>query len=330
MKYLVTGSAGHLGEGLVRTLERSGHEVLGLDIKASPFTACHGSITDRGFVQDCLQGVDVVCHTATLHKPHVVTHSMQDFIDTNVSGTLCLLESAVQAGVGAFVFTSTTSVYGEALRPPVTEPAAWVTESLAPVPKNIYGVTKLAAEGICHLVHKRHGLPVVILRTSRFFPEEDDNAAIRAKYSDDNIKANEYLYRRVDVQDVVDAQLCAAARAPEIGFGRYIITATTPLKQRDLRRLRGNAPEVVAQYVPHYRDVYQELGWQMFDDIERVYVNERARVELGWSPQFDFAGIVRRLARGEPTQSQLALEIGAKGYHDEAFEEGPFPVESDP
>ena len=59
-----------------------------------------------------MAGVDAVVHTATLHKPHVATHTRQDFVDTNITGTLNLLEEAVAAGVSSFVFTSTTSAFG--------------------------------------------------------------------------------------------------------------------------------------------------------------------------------------------------------------------------
>src|SRR6266404_8369616 len=146
MRILVTGSAGHLGEALVRTLRNTSHEAVGLDVVDSPFTDEVGSIGDRAHVQRCMRGVDAVLHTATLHKPHLVTHARQDFVDTNITGTLTLLEEATAAGVAAFVFTSTTSAFGRALQPPAGAPAAWVTEDVAPIPRNIYGVTKTAAE----------------------------------------------------------------------------------------------------------------------------------------------------------------------------------------
>jgi UDP-glucose 4-epimerase len=158
MRVLVTGSSGHLGEALVRTLRRLNHEVVSIDMLESPFTTRTGSITERGVVQSCLPGVQVVFHAATLHKPHVATHSRQDFIDTNITGTLQLLEEAVAAGVETFVFTSTTSVFGDALVPPAGAPAAWVTEEIAPVPKNIYGVTKAAAEDLCQLFYRNQRL----------------------------------------------------------------------------------------------------------------------------------------------------------------------------
>src|SRR5262245_38059443 len=252
MKILVTGSAGHLGEALVRTLRGTSHEAAGLDILDSDFTTTVGSITDRSQVRRCMRGVDAVLHTAALHKPHVITHSRQDFVDTNITGTLNLLEEAARAGVGTFVFTSTTSAFGRALTPPAGAPAAWVTEEVTPVPKNIYGVTKTAAEDLCELFHLDRGLACIILRTSRFFPEEDDSEATRLAYDDLNAKANEYLYRRVELEDVVSAHLLALGQAPTIGFGRYIISATTPFQPDDLPDLRTSAPQVVAKRVPGY------------------------------------------------------------------------------
>ena len=170
------------------------------------------------------------------------------------------------------MYTSTTSVFGDALVPPAGAPAAWVTEEVTPVPKNIYGVTKAAAEDLCQLFHRNHGLACIVLRTSRFFPEEDDNKVARETYADDNAKANEYLYRRVDLEDAVSAHLLAAERAAAIGFGRYIVSATTPFLADDLPDLRSDAPAVVRRRVPQYEAEYARRGWKMVPSIERVYV----------------------------------------------------------
>ena len=326
MRALVTGSAGHLGEALVRTLRELQYEVVGLDVVASPFTTHVGSVTDRYCVTGCMDGVRAVFHTATLHKPHVATHSRQDFVDTNVTGTLNLLEEAASAAVESFVFTSTTSVFGDALVPPPGAPAAWVTEDVAPVPKNIYGVTKAAAEDLCRLFHRNRGLPCVVLRTSRFFPEQDDDRGVRAAYPDGNVKANEYLYRRVELRDVVDAHLLASGRAPAIGFGRYIVSATTPFQPDDMADLRADAPGVARRRVPGYEGEYERRGWKMFPGIGRVYVNDRARKELGWQPRYDFAFVIDRLKAGDDPRSPLARAVGSKGYHAEVFPDGPYPV----
>jgi UDP-glucose 4-epimerase len=327
MKILVTGSSGHLGEALVRTLREQAHEVVALDILESPFTTEVGSVSDRACVRRCMAGVEVVLHAATLHKPHVATHSRQDFIDTNVTGTLNLLEEAAAAGVMSFVYTSTTSVFGDALVPPAGAPAAWVTEDVAPVPKNIYGVTKAAVEDLCQLFHRNQRLPCVVLRTSRFFPEVDDDRSVRDAYADDNAKANEYLHRRVDVEDVVSAHLLAARQAPVLGFRRYIVSATTPFSTDDLAVLRRDVPSVVRRCVPGYEAEYARRGWTMVPSIDRVYVNARARTELGWRPRYDFACVIERLAFGQDFRSPLARHVGAKGYHAQTFADGPYPVE---
>lgn len=315
MSVLVTGSAGHLGEALIRTLRARGVEAIGVDVLPSPFTTMVGSVTDRALMRQALAGADAVVHTATLHKPHIASHDRAAFVDTNVRGTLTVLEEAVNAGVRAVVFTSSTSAFGDALVTRAGEPAAWITEEIHPVPRNIYGVTKTAAEDVCEVVHRHEGLPVVILRVARFFPEADDRDEVRASYDDANIKANEYLYRRVDLNDVAAAHLRALDRAAQIGFGRYIISATTPFTRDDAAELGRDAPAVVARAFPDYQEEYQRRGWRMFDRLDRVYDNSRARAELGWQPRYDFRHVLDQLVRDEDPRSPLARTVGAKGYH---------------
>jgi len=311
----------------MRTLAASDHQAVGLDIKPSPFTQRIGSIVDRDFVKECMRDVDAVVHAATLHKPHVATHTRQDFADTNITGTLNLLEEAASAGVRSFVYTSTTSAFGRALRPPEGAPAAWITEEVTPVPKNIYGVTKLAAENFCELFQYRMALPCLVLRTSRFFPEEDDDRNARRLFDDANLKVNELLYRRADIEDMVSAHLLAVEKAPVLGFGRYIVSATTPFTREDLQELRTDAAGVVRRYVPEFEAVYARRGWTMPKTIDRVYANERARTELGWRPRYDFRSAIRSLAAGEDFRSPLARAVGSKGYHAMTFADGPYPTD---
>ena len=315
MKVLVTGSAGHLGEALMRSLPALRHDAVGMDLRPSPFTHHVGSIKERGFVASGMRGVDAVLHTATLHKPHIATHSRQDFIDTNVTGTLNLLEEATLAGVNAFVFTSTTSTFGRALIPPGGEPAAWITEGVECLPKNIYGATKLAAEHLCDMWSHERGLPCIVLRTSRFFPEADDDPAAQAAYSDTNLKVNEFLYGRVDVEDAVAAHVLAMQRAPALGFDRFIVSATTPFAPDDMCALRQDAASVVKRYVPAYEAEYARRGWSMTPSMDRVYVNRRAREKLGWQPHYDFDYVMTRLLAAEDYRSPLTRAIGSKAYH---------------
>lgn len=327
MGILVTGSAGHLGEALMRTLRAQGRAAIGVDRVASPYTDHVGSIVDAAFVARAMSGVRAVLHAATLHKPHVATHSRQAFVDTNVSGTLNLLEAAASNRVDAFVFTSTTSAYGDALEPAEGAPASWIDEDVVPLAKNIYGATKLAAEDLCRLFARNHGVPCIVLRTARFFPEADDDAHKRDAFSDANLKANEFLHRRADVQDLVDAHLLAIERAPRIGFARYVLSATTPFRREDLAELHGDAPAVLRRRVPGWDDAYARLGWRMHACIGRVYVNARACDELGWRPRHDFAHVLARALAGEDPRSPLAQAIGRKGYHAGAYADGLYPVE---
>jgi len=316
VRILVTGSAGHLGEALVRVLSGQEHEVTGLDVLKSPTTTIVGSIADRTVVRQATAGVDAVVHAATLHKPHVGSHGRTEFVETNITGTLNLLEEAVAAGVSRFIFTSTTSTFGRALTPDEHKPAAWITEDVVPVPRNIYGTTKTAAESLCELIARDHGLPILILRTSRFFPEPDDRDEVRSTYEDLNIKVNELLYRRADLEDVVSAHLLALERAPAIGFGRYIISATSPFTPDDLTAIRTDLPQTIRRLCPDFEDIFEARRWRMFPAIERVYVNERARRELGWAPRYDFRSALDRLREGQDPRSPLARSIGAKGYHE--------------
>jgi UDP-glucose 4-epimerase len=304
VRVLVTGAAGWLGQALVPKLRREGHFVIGLDPVASPTTSVIGSIEDRSLVRELLQQhvIDAIVHGGALHKPHVATHTTDKFLSVNVSGTLNLLEEAVARGsrVTRFVFTSTTSLMISREiregRAGGAKAATWITEELAPLlPRNIYGVSKLSAEHLCRLFHELHGLPLLILRTSRFFPEADDMAHTIAQ-SDPNTKCNELLFRRLMVEDAADAHVRALDRAPALGFDTFIISARTPFARADCEQLIADAPAVVERYFPAYRAVYERLGWTMFESIDRVYDATRAEQRLGFVAKTGFAEALEALA----------------------------------
>jgi UDP-glucose 4-epimerase len=296
MRILVTGSSGWLGQALVPRLIQGGHEVVGMDPVPSPTTQVVGSVADRPLVRATVRdfGANAIVHGGALHKPHVEGRERSDFISINVQGTLNLLEEAVAPGseVDRFIFTSTTSLMISreirAGRSGGATKAAWITEELAPLlPRNIYGVTKLSAEHMCRLFHELHGLPVVILRTSRFFPEDDDMAHAIIQ-SEPNTKANEFLFRRLTVEDAAESHLVALAKAPEIGFDTFIISATTPFSPDDCQELIVDAPSVVARYFPSYPELYARAGWTMFQSIDRVYDSAKAYRRLGFQCRTGF------------------------------------------
>ena len=121
--------------------------------------------------------------------------------------------------------------------------------------------------------------------------------------------------------------MLALEKARQIGFGRYIISATSPFTRDDMAELKTDAPSVVRRRVPQYDGVYARRGWSVFPRINRVYVNERARRELGWKPRYDFARVIELVNAGEEPRSKPARTIGSKGYHSHTFADGPYPVE---
>ena len=312
----------------MRLCQRRGLPARGLDIRPGDFTQVVGSIANPTLVHEAMQGVTHLLHTATLHKPHVATHSAADFVETNVTGTLTLLEVAKTHGLNSVVFTSTTSAFGRALTPDSSAPAAWITEDVQGAPKNIYGATKTAAEDLCALAAYRDALPCVVLRTSRFFPEVDDNPKVREAFSDQNTKVNELLYRRVDIEDAADAHLLAAERAPDLGFARFIISANTSFQEQDVTGLRKSPKDIIARDHPEAVDIYTDRGWSFPADISRVYDSRRAQQALNWQPKFDFSWACQTLQEGQEPISPLAKEVGIKGYQDQVFSDGPYPVDA--
>ena len=305
MNILVTGSSGWLGQTLVPRLLRDGHRVVGLDPEPGPTTEIVGSVVDRTLVRRIIRDerIEAIVHAAARHKPHIETHDTSEFVAVNVQGTLNLLEEAVAEGslVGRFVFTSTTSLMiSQQIRDGraggATE-AIWIDEEMAPLkPRNIYGVTKLAAEELCRLFNHLHKLPVVVLRTSRFFPEEDDMAHAIAQ-SGENTKANEFLFRRLSVEDAAEAHVTALTKAPEIGFDTFIVSAMTPFSRGDGATLIADAPSVVARYFPEYPALYAKRGWTMFQSIDRIYDASKAARKLGFTCRTNFREILDGLNR---------------------------------
>jgi UDP-glucose 4-epimerase len=150
---------------------------------------------------------------------------------------------------------------------------------------------------------------------------------VRREYATANVQANEMLYRRVDIEDAVSAVLLALEKAPAIEFGKYIISATTPFAAADREILGRDAPAAVRKLFPEYEALFAARGWKLFPRLDRVYVNQRARKELGWNPRYDFGHVLDCLASDREFRSSLAVAVGSKGYHDRSFAEGPYPVE---
>jgi len=273
MKVLVTGSSGQLGSEIVATLHRVGQSVSGLDVLDGPHTTHQGSLTDRDFIYSAVAGSDFVIHTAALHHAHIHSHQAAEFIDTNLHGTLNVLEAAIAGGAGRVIYTSSTAIYGRAIAD--EDAATWVTEDVAPQPRDIYEITKWAAEQLCRDYADAGRLAVVSLRVSRFFPEPPMRLAINR------------LYRGLDVKDAAHAH-ALALNVPIDGFEVFNISARSPFSRDDLKELRKNAKAAILRYYPDAEAVFSARGWTLPSTIDRVYVIERAERLLGYKPASNF------------------------------------------
>jgi UDP-glucose 4-epimerase len=303
VRILLTGSSGWLGRFLGPRLRERGHEVVGLDVAAAPDTSVIGSVADRELVERTFaeRGIEAVIHAGALHKPDIARYPPAAFEAVNVEGTRNLLRAAATAGNDRFVFTSTTSLMiSERIRAGKAGGAArafWIDEDFAPLePRNVYGATKLAAERLCRRAHDETGLAVLILRTGRFFPEEDDT---HRDLSGENSKANELLNRRLTVEDAAEAHIAALDRAPALGFDTFILSAPPPFSREDCEALIEDAPAAIARRFPDAPALYAGRGWTLPAYIDRVYDPSRAERRLGFRCRTDFAAVLQALRNGE-------------------------------
>jgi len=282
VRILLTGSSGRIGAAIGARLALR-HRVTGVDRRAGPMTTSIMDIRDTTRVAALCRGIDAVVHTAALHVPDLASHGAAEFRSVNVDATRRLLEACGEAGVRRFVYTSTTSLYGDSLLP-ADGAAVWVSESLPARPRDVYDQTKLAAEEACRAATGA-GLACVSLRMSRCFPEDPRLVAIYR------------LYRGVDARDVAQAhELALTADLP--AFEIFNISAQPPFQAADCRVLFADAGSLLVERFPWVRAEFARRGWLLPQSIDRVYVVDKAIERLGYRPVHDFGSLFSRQATG--------------------------------
>jgi UDP-glucose 4-epimerase len=282
VRVVVTGSSGHLGATVVAALRARGVDGIGVDARPGGDTAVVADIRDESAMRAVLRGASAVVHTASLHAPHVPLRSEREFVDVNVTGTEVVLDAAAAAQVEHVVFSSTTSVYGHALEP--GDAAVWVDEDLVPRPRDIYDVTKLAAERLCRRFSADTGIPATSLRVSRF--SFDTAPELAVPYC---------LHRGVNVEDAARAHLLALARRD----GAHCVlnvSGASPFRREDVRELLCDAASVLRRRDPALAEALRREGHPLPRRIERVYAIDRASAALGYRPRHGVADLLRERA----------------------------------
>jgi UDP-glucose 4-epimerase len=164
VKILVTGAAGSVGESLVGYFAKRGYQIRVLDLQDPGFPpdlvnkseVFVGSVADSKVVAAAVEGVDAVIHLAWSFADEAKT-----LLDVDLKGHVELLEAAARSGVKKFLYASTATVYGRALRSPVDEDQlCLVIEARKP----LYALTKLFAEDLCRLYTREGKLETSIFR----------------------------------------------------------------------------------------------------------------------------------------------------------------------
>lgn len=264
---------------------RRGGEPHGLARGPGPAVRWQADIGDPGVLEQACAGMDAIVHTAALHAPHVGHVPDAEFQRVNVDATRRLVDVAARAGVRRIVFTSTTALYGDAAITPGR--AAWVDESLEPVPRTIYHRTKLAAEALLREAADQGGPSVRILRMSRCFPEPANAMAVLR------------LHRGIDARDVAEAHALALAYDGP-AHATFVVSGATPFLRVDRESLAQDAPSVIARRAPALAAELARRGWAMPAHIDRVYCPDAAMAALGWAPRFGWEEVMAQFDAGSP------------------------------
>ena len=317
MKVLVTGAAGFIASSTSELLLEQGHQVIGVDcftdyysrdikernlemlLKTSGFEFLEKDLLDLDLVAE-LKKVDAVYHAAA--QAGVRASWGRDFdiyVRNNIQSTQRLLEAAKAQPVDRFVYASSSSVYGDAVKYPVTE-------DMKPQPVSPYGVSKLDAEHLCYLYWKNFGVPTVSLRYFTVFgprqrPDMGFHKFIRAMLNGDEITVYGDGKQTRDFTFISDitAANAGALTAPDSALGgAYNIGGGGNVTLNDVFDMLEHA----VGEPPKLKYIEKQKG-----DVLHTYADiSRARDALGFDPKFS-------LEQGLALEVEWMKELLAQG-----------------
>lgn len=328
-KILVTGADGFIGSHLTEALVRQGANVRALVFynsfnswgwldEAAPevrgqFEVVAGDIRDPHFIRGAVQGCEIVLHLAALISIPFSYHSPAAFVETNITGTLNILQAAKDFGVSRVVCTSTSEVYGTARYVPIDEEHPLQAQSP-------YAASKIGADQMALSFHRAFGTPVMVLRPfNTFGPRQSARAVIPTIITQIANGAREVrlgsLHPTRDfsfVADTVRGFLHAAGS--ERGIGEVLNTGSGfEISVGDTARLIADVMKADVKVVQREERVRPEMS-----EVERLFAGiAKAERELGWKP--DYAGR-DGFARGlEQTISWFRDPINLSRYKAEQY-----------
>lgn len=328
-KILVTGADGFIGSHLTETLVREGHEVKAfvlynsfgswgwLDhadpkIKAN-LEVFAGDIRDAYGVAEAMKGCDVVMHLAALIAIPYSYHSPATYVDTNVHGTLNVLQAARRLDVSKVVHTSTSEVYGTARFVPITEEHPLQGQSP-------YSASKIGADQIAHSFFASFGTPVATIRPfNTYGPRQSARAVIPTIITQIANGARKVRLgsitptRDLNYVDDTVRGFMAVAEA-QAAVGEVInVGSNYEISVGDLAHTIADVMGVKIEIETESQRLRPEKS-----EVERLWAsNEKAQRLLGWTPQY---GGLDGLRRGlERTAQWFRDPRNLAGYKSEIY-----------
>jgi len=313
MKALVTGGAGFIGSKLVQSLLNKGHHVKVLDIQTGPFKLgeeprlkfvglgghpLNGGMVDPRLVRKAVKGVDVIYHLAINWDGHSWKGELplSNLFDSNIRGTINLLEAARSFRVKHFLFAGSIAVYGKRDSPLKDENVVCNPERWKGAPGPTYAIVKLVTERLCLMYHHQHGLPVTVFRIDVVF--DDDEYQDLALETIRKIRRGEPVEvdrgeggATVHVDDVARAFLTATLN--KRGFGQTFNISNPAAYVSDLDVCR-----IVIKALDSKSRV--KITKSLSLTGPKIQSVRKAEEILGWSPQrtrIDLESTITRMAR---------------------------------